>query len=96
MYVISALPVMVFDLIDSQAEAFDTDLRVNTNEIPMKGDTYEELWSYPLSSWAYYHLLHQMEWIVQLGFELDIYQLDELAGMYWYIPFYFFTFVPPF
>lgn len=26
-----------------------------------------------------------MEWIVQLGFELDIYQADELAGMYWYV-----------
>ena len=25
-----------------------------------------------------------MEWIVQTGFELDIYQIDELAGMYWY------------
>ena len=25
-----------------------------------------------------------MEWIVQMGFELDIYQVDELAGMYWY------------
>lgn len=26
-----------------------------------------------------------MEWIVQMGFELEIYQLDELAGMYWYV-----------
>lgn len=26
-----------------------------------------------------------MEWIVQLGFELDIYQIEELAGMYWYV-----------
>ena len=43
----------------------------------------EEMWSFPLSSWAYYHKLHQMEWIVQLGFELDIYQPDELGGMYW-------------
>ena len=25
-----------------------------------------------------------MEWIVQLGFELGIYQAEELAGMYWY------------
>ena len=25
-----------------------------------------------------------MEWIVQMGFELDLYQVDELAGMYWY------------
>ena len=45
----------------------------------------EDLWSFPLSSWAYYHKLHQMEWIVQLGFELEIYQTEELAGMYWYV-----------
>lgn len=25
-----------------------------------------------------------MEWIVQMGFELEIYQIDELSGMYWY------------
>jgi hypothetical protein len=26
-----------------------------------------------------------MTWIVQLGFELDVYLPDELAGMYWYL-----------
>jgi hypothetical protein len=26
-----------------------------------------------------------MEWTVQIGFELDIYLPDELAGMYWYL-----------
>jgi hypothetical protein len=26
-----------------------------------------------------------MEWIVQLGFELEVYQPDELCGMYWYL-----------
>ncbi|KAK7977699.1 hypothetical protein PG996_003751 [Apiospora saccharicola] len=41
--------------------------------------------SLPLSSWAYLYKLRQMEWIVQLGFELDVYQPDELAGMYWYL-----------
>jgi hypothetical protein len=41
----------------------------------------------PLSSWAYLYKLRLMEWIVQLGFELDIYQPDELAGMYWYLSF---------
>lgn len=25
-----------------------------------------------------------MEWIVQLGFELEIYQSNEMAGTYWY------------
>ena len=42
-----------------------------------------EIWSFPLSSWAYYHKLRQMEWIVSLGFELNIYRTDELGGMYW-------------
>jgi N-alpha-acetyltransferase 35, NatC auxiliary subunit len=37
----------------------------------------------PLSSWVAYHKMRQMEWIVQLGFELDVYMSDELGGMYW-------------
>jgi hypothetical protein len=41
--------------------------------------------SLPLSSWAYHYKLRLMQWTVQLGFELDIYQPDELAGMYWYL-----------
>lgn len=36
-----------------------------------------------LFKWAYHQKLRVMEWIVQLGFELDIYLSDELAGMYW-------------
>ena len=42
---------------------------------------------YPLSTWTYLQKLRIMEWIVQLGFELDIYLHDELAGMYWYLSF---------
>ena len=57
-----------------------------TKEEPIRDSSAsnEEMWSFPLSSWAYYYKLRQMEWIVQMGFELDIYQIDELAGMYWY------------
>jgi hypothetical protein len=40
---------------------------------------------YPLSTWIYLQKLRAMEWTVQLGFELDIYLPDELAGMYWYL-----------
>nr|XP_036586040.1 N-alpha-acetyltransferase 35, NatC auxiliary subunit [Colletotrichum truncatum]KAF6796231.1 N-alpha-acetyltransferase 35, NatC auxiliary subunit [Colletotrichum truncatum] len=46
-----------------------------------------ETYSLPLSSWAYLYKVKQMEWIVQLGFELEVYQPDELAGMYWYLNF---------
>ncbi|KAI9670156.1 MAG: N-alpha-acetyltransferase 35 NatC auxiliary subunit [Caeruleum heppii] len=45
----------------------------------------EPVFRYPLSSWACHHKLRQAEWVLQLGFELDIYQADELAGMYWYL-----------
>ncbi|TPX10581.1 uncharacterized protein E0L32_008467 [Thyridium curvatum] len=45
----------------------------------------ESLDALPLSSWSYLYKLRIMEWIVQLGFELQTYQPDELAGMYWYL-----------
>ena len=69
-----------------QAEGIDTELRQYTKEEPLReiSASNEDVWSFPLSSWAYYYKLRQMEWIVQMGFELDIYQVDELAGMYWY------------
>lgn len=67
------------------------ELRVFTKEESIKENQHssEVVWSFPLSSWAYYHKLHQMEWIVQLGFELEIYQTSELAGTYWYTCFQF-------
>ena len=63
----------------------DVDLRAFTKEQPVVDPKAPEgeIWSFPLSSWAYYHKLQQMEWIVQLGFELNIYRVDELGGMYW-------------
>ncbi|KAF2397061.1 Mak10-domain-containing protein [Trichodelitschia bisporula] len=39
----------------------------------------------PLTSWTYLLKLKTMQWIVQLGFELDIYLPDEMAGMYWFL-----------
>ncbi|EFX05788.1 amino-acid n-acetyltransferase subunit [Grosmannia clavigera kw1407] len=39
----------------------------------------------PLSSWAFLYKLQLMEWVTQLGFELEVYQVDELPGMYWYL-----------
>ena len=77
--------VILYLLTCKQAEAFDTELRTHSKEEPIKEstDSSEELWAFPLSSWAYYHKLRQMEWILQIGFELDVYLSDELGGMYW-------------
>ncbi|TID20099.1 Mak10-domain-containing protein [Venturia nashicola] len=43
--------------------------------------------SFPLSTWVLHQKMQVMEAVVQLGFELDIYLPDELAGMYWYLAF---------
>ncbi|KAK1689756.1 Mak10 subunit [Colletotrichum godetiae] len=73
------------------AEDFDQVIQGLAGERPLvyhsaAGQPVEQ-WSLPLSSWAYLYKVKQMEWIVQLGFELEVYQPDELAGMYWYLNF---------
>lgn len=72
------------------AEDVDQDLQSKTNERPIVqvspvDGSPMETYSLPLSSWTYLYKMRQMEWIVQLGFELEVYQPDELAGMYWYL-----------
>jgi hypothetical protein len=69
------------------AEEVDQVLALETNEPAMSWPrpTSVPSHSLSLSSWTYLYKLKLMEWIVQLGFELDIYAPDELAGMYWYL-----------
>jgi N-alpha-acetyltransferase 35, NatC auxiliary subunit len=70
------------------AEEIDQLLQIQLEERPLSygaSAASEPVYSLPLSSWAYLYKLRLMEWIVQLGFELQIYQPDELAGMYWYL-----------
>ena len=39
----------------------------------------------PLETWAQQQKIRIMEWVVLLGFELDVYLTDEFASMYWYL-----------
>lgn len=45
----------------------------------------DDILLYPFASWVYHMKLRQMEWVVQLGFEQEIYLPDERAGMYWWL-----------
>ncbi|UKZ80464.1 hypothetical protein TrVFT333_008225 [Trichoderma virens FT-333] len=72
------------------AEEIDQILQVKVKEQPTMhwpsmSSGGVESYSLPLSSWTYLYKLRQMEQIIQLGFELEVYQSDELAGMYWYL-----------
>ncbi|KAL8773941.1 MAG: hypothetical protein Q9209_001371 [Squamulea sp. 1 TL-2023] len=79
--------VLDWETVQLEAETLDVELRKYTGEKPLTdgGPMGTEIWSFPLSSWAYYYKLRQTEWIVQLGFELGIYQNDELSAMYWHL-----------
>ncbi|KAG5980011.1 hypothetical protein E4U55_004484 [Claviceps digitariae] len=79
-----------WETLQVDAEDIDHLLQIATKEQPMMhpsspGSDPIETYSLPLSSWTYLYKLRQMEAIVQLGFELQIYQVDEMAGMYWYL-----------
>lgn len=76
-----------WDNLQLDAEELDLDLRQDTVETPItdREISSEPIYAFPLSSWAYFYKLRQMEWIIQMGFELDVYQPDELASMYWYL-----------
>lgn len=71
------------------AEDIDQIMQTQTKEKPLVFKTVDgspmETFALSLSSWAFLYKVKQMEWIVQLGFELEVYQPDELAGMYWYL-----------
>ncbi|KAL8833043.1 MAG: hypothetical protein Q9170_004548 [Blastenia crenularia] len=81
------LDILHWESVQLEAENLDVELRKYTDEQPLtEGEPVgTEIWYFPLSSWAYYYKLRQLEWIVQLGFELNIYQSDELSSMYWYL-----------
>ena len=79
--------IVDWDNLQLDAEELDQQLCEFTQEEPIldRNISNEPIYSFPLSSWAYFYKLRQMEWIVQLGFELELYQPDELAAMYWYV-----------
>jgi hypothetical protein len=76
-----------WEVLQLDAEELDVDLRQYTKEEPIRDReiSSEPVYSFPLSSWSYLYKLRQMEWLVQMGFELVVYQPDELATMYWYL-----------
>lgn len=79
--------IVDWDNLQLDAEELDVQLRDFTKEEPIvdRQVSNEPIYAFPLSSWAYFYKLRQMEWIVQMGFELELYQPDELSTMYWYL-----------
>jgi hypothetical protein len=79
--------IVDWDNLQLDSEELDQELREFTKEEPIMEPNIsrEPIYAFPLSSWAYFYKLRQMEWVVQMGFELEMYQPDELATMYWYV-----------
>lgn len=67
--------ILAFDQLQSDAGVLDDDLHALASDIQQ----------YPLITWVYHHKLRQIEWVVQLGFEQEIYLPDELPSMYYWL-----------
>lgn len=81
--------VLDWDSLQVESEEVDAQLREFTNEDSLVvAEGAVSSYSFPLSSWVYHYKLRIMEWIMLLGFELEVFQLHEFDGMYWYLQFY--------
>ncbi|KAL2759451.1 hypothetical protein ACRALDRAFT_1074260 [Sodiomyces alcalophilus JCM 7366] len=79
-----------WDNLQSDADNMDQVLQHQTGEeptTPRKLPDGSTIMTYarPLWSWVFLYKLKLMEWIVLLGFELEVYQPDELPGMYYFL-----------
>ncbi|OAA59319.1 Mak10 subunit, NatC N(alpha)-terminal acetyltransferase [Cordyceps fumosorosea ARSEF 2679] len=82
-----------WETLQVDAEDIDHVLQVKTKERPVvhrpsmmsSSNRPVESYTLALSSWTYLYKLRLMETVVQLGFELEVYQPDEHAAMYWYL-----------
>lgn len=77
--------ILDWDVTQLEAEDMDVELRQFTEEEPIVPEGLQPIYSFPLSSWCYHYKLEQMEWLVQMGFELDVYAPDEMASMYYFL-----------
>lgn len=78
-----AQSIAILDSLQAEAEFLDADLHAINNSAPYHfAGGMEPLQFYPLAAWVYFHKLLIMEWMLGLGFEMDVYLPDELAGMY--------------
>ncbi|KAI1813327.1 Mak10-domain-containing protein [Poronia punctata] len=77
--------ILEWDSLEAEVTMLEEKLMEPLKEISQSIIADQEMPYMPLSTWAYIYKLQQMEWIVQLGFELSIYHNDELAMMYFYL-----------
>ncbi|KAK6341037.1 hypothetical protein TWF696_009347 [Orbilia brochopaga] len=79
--------IVDWDSMQIECEEIDGELQQLIKEEPvLHNDNIS--YAFSLSSWVYYYKLKQMEWIIFLGFELDVYLPHEFAGMYWYLQYF--------
>ncbi|KAI1293383.1 Mak10 subunit, NatC N-terminal acetyltransferase-domain-containing protein [Xylaria venustula] len=77
--------IELFEAVEADVTDIEEHIQTPIWEVSQGAYPEEDPTYFPLSTWVFLLKLQQMEWIVKLGFELRIYQPDELAGMYYYL-----------
>ncbi|KAI5245798.1 Mak10-domain-containing protein [Aureobasidium subglaciale] len=76
--------ISILDGLQAEAENADAELH---SLFPSPTSSFPPEEFYPLAAWVYFHKLRIMEWSIQLGFELDVYQDAEFAHLYRFLAF---------
>ena len=74
-----------WDRLQDECNDADAKLRILTDEEPSLTPDRTVQWVFPLLSWAYFQKGRLLCWLLQTGFELSIYTVSELGGMYWFL-----------
>lgn len=86
----------ILDSLQAEAEMADGDIHNIAAEVLVSGGksaakefagSLETLQYFPLAAWAYFQKLVVAEWTVLLGFETEVYLVDEMASMYAFLAF---------
>ncbi|KAI5210436.1 Mak10-domain-containing protein [Aureobasidium subglaciale] len=76
--------ISILDGLQAEAENVDAELH---SLFPSSTSSFPPERFYPLAAWVYFHKLRIMEWSIQLGFELDVYQDAEFSYLYRFLAF---------
>ncbi|KAK5009928.1 hypothetical protein LTR28_012695 [Elasticomyces elasticus] len=71
-----------FDSLQNEAKSIDRKVHTITTPESSQGRWPENDSNYPLHSWVSHHKHDMIQWVLQLGFEHDIYEPNELGIMY--------------
>jgi len=80
-----AQSIAILDSLQAMAEDYDADILDICQSSVLNGAVPTSHDFSPLTAWVFYHKLHAMEIVIEMGFELEVYLPDEMGLTYQFL-----------